>query len=86
VKPHEAHLVALDVLEAALSASTGADPVADLVAAAKPDLEVHSREDLIRVVMAVAAEAVQAVPRSQRPLVGVQVQRRRLVVMMDGSQ
>lgn len=79
--PREAHLVALDVLEAALSAST----VEDLVAAAKPDLEVLSREDLIRVVMAVGAEVVHVTAMPGRPRVLAEVQRRRLAVMMDGS-
>lgn len=79
--PHEAHLVALDVLEAALSAST----VEDLVAAAKPDLEVLSREDLIRVVMAMGAEVVHVTAMPGRQRVLEQVQRRRLAVMMDGS-
>lgn len=80
--PLEVHLRVLDVLEAALSAST----VENLVAAAKPDLEVLSREDLIRVVMAVGAEVVHVTALSGRPRVLEQVQRRRLAVMMDGSR
>lgn len=80
-QPYEAHLVALDVLEVALSAST----VEDLVAAAKSDLEVLSREDLIRVVMAMGAEVVHVTALSGRPRVLAEVQRRRLVVMLDGS-
>lgn len=79
--PLEAHLAAIDVLEAALTSAT----VEDLVVAAKPDLEVHSREDLIRVVLAVAVEVRRSVPRSQRSHVLAAVQRRRLAVMMDGS-
>lgn len=81
MKPLEVHLVALDVLEAALMAST----IDEVVCAAKPDLEVLSREDLIRVAMAVGVEAVQATPCSHRPPLRQRVQGRRLIVMMDGS-
>jgi hypothetical protein len=82
VTPLEAHLAALDVLEAGLLSAS----VDDLVERARPDLEVRSREDLIRVVLAVGAEVRRSVPRGQRAVVLAGVQRRRLAVMMDGSQ
>lgn len=81
MKSLEAHLAAIDVLEAGLRSAT----VDDLVEAARPDLEVRSREDLLRVVLAVAVEVRRVVPRSQRSHVLAAVQQRRLAVMMDGS-
>jgi hypothetical protein len=46
---------------------------------------VLSREDLIRVVLAVAVEAVELTPPTYRPRLLERVQRRRLVVMIGGS-
>jgi hypothetical protein len=45
-------LLAYDVLEAALGAAT----VEDAIAAMRPELEVRSRDDLIRVAMALVGE------------------------------
>jgi hypothetical protein len=49
----EVILVAYDVLEAALAAPN----VEDAIAAMRPELEVRSREDLIRVAMALVGES-----------------------------
>jgi hypothetical protein len=82
VTPLDVHLVALDVLEAALQAgdvATAVDPM-------RSDLEVLSRDDLIRVAMAVAAESTLILtPRRDRPRLLDRVQRRRLHVMVDGA-
>lgn len=81
MKALDVYLVALDALEAALQAGE----LAAAVEAVRPDLEVLSREDLLRVAMAIAAEsALVLTPKAERPRFRDRLQRRRLHVMVSG--
>lgn len=72
------HLRALDVLESAMAERP--DPAA-LLEQHRPDLEVLSRDDLIRVVVAVAVEASVVTGRTSRPRVRDRLAQRRLNAM-----
>lgn len=80
--PYDVHLVAYDVLEAVLTADT----VEEALEPMRLELEVLSREDLIRVAMAIAAESTRVLtPRVDRPRFAERLSRRRLIAMMAGS-
>lgn len=79
MKPRDVQLVAYDVIEAALVAGAAESAVE----AMRLELEVLSREDLLRVAMAIAAEATLVLtPRVDRPRLLDRTQRRRLHVMV----
>lgn len=76
------HLVAYDVLEAALEAGT----VEAAVGPMRLELEVLSREELLRVAMALAVEATLKLPRAaDRARLRERLGQARLHAMMAGS-
>ena len=79
--PYDVHLVAYDVLEAALTAGT----IETAIEPMRLELEVLSRDDLIRA-MAIAAESTLALTlRVDRPKLAERLGRRRPIAMMAGS-
>jgi len=79
----DAVLKAYDALEAAARAGS----IDEAVDAVRPDLEVLSREDLLRVALVLAVEPGQRlVPRADRSRLLERLQRMRLKAMWAGSE
>ena len=80
--PHEVHLKAYDVLEAALQAGT----VEDAIEPMRAELEVLSRDELVRVAMALTVEAALKLQRpADRARLARLLQQSRLEAMLAGS-
>jgi hypothetical protein len=78
----DVHVVTYDVLDAAVSAGS----ILDAITAVRGDLEVLSREDLVRVAMALAVETTQKlIPPVDRPRFRDRLDRARLSVMWSGA-
>lgn len=82
MKAVDVHLAAMDVLDVALD---GRPLPHEVLARVRPDLEVLSRDDLMRVLATVAANVSFAIGSTHRSYVRQQVSRMRLKAMLDGS-
>ena len=83
MKAVDVHLAAMDVLDVAFAGRPTPKEVLDEVRA---DLEVLAREDLIRVLATVAADASFAAGEARRPRMRERLSKMRLEAMLEGSQ